>query len=252
MALILGIILIILMIAIGEERGVAGVFVLIGNMILLWFCIKLIADGCPIFFILFMISIIFTGMTLFVQNGLNRKTVSAFISVIIIMAILLIFCGYCIYRMGLGGYNEFDLYGDEAPFLNNKIHIDSFRIMTSVVILGLLGAITDTALSVSSSVFQIFESNPALTEKELRKSGNNIGRDILGTTVNTLFFAGIGESLLMFMMCSHNRYNIGELLNSKAFLQQLFVMIIANLGCICVLPVSAWISAWIYKKTYKE
>ena len=87
MALILGIILIILMIAIGKERGVAGVFVLIGNMILLWFCIKLIADGCPIFFILFMISIIFTGMTLFVQNGLNRKTVSAFISVIIIMAI---------------------------------------------------------------------------------------------------------------------------------------------------------------------
>ena len=56
MALILGIILIILMIAIGEERGVAGVFVLLGNMILLWFCIKLIADGCPIFFILFMIS----------------------------------------------------------------------------------------------------------------------------------------------------------------------------------------------------
>ena len=36
MAVILGTILIILMIVIGEERGVAGVFVLAGNMILLW------------------------------------------------------------------------------------------------------------------------------------------------------------------------------------------------------------------------
>ena len=36
MTVILGTILIILMIVIGEERGVAGVFVLAGNMILLW------------------------------------------------------------------------------------------------------------------------------------------------------------------------------------------------------------------------
>lgn len=86
-----------------------------------------------------------------------------------------------------GGYNEFDMYGDEASFLNNKIHVSSFQIMTVVVLLGLLGAIIDAALSVSSAVFQIYASNPSLTEKELRKSGNNIGRDILGTTVNTLF-----------------------------------------------------------------
>ena len=85
--------------------------------------------------------------------------------------------------------------------MNNKIHVSSFQIMTVVVLLGLLGAIIDTALSVSSAVFQIYASNPSLAEKELRKSGNNIGRDILGTTVNTLFFAGIGESLLLFMMC---------------------------------------------------
>ena len=62
MTVILGTILIILMIVIGEERGVAGVFVLAGNMILLWMCIKFIANGSSVFLVLFIGSMIFTGL----------------------------------------------------------------------------------------------------------------------------------------------------------------------------------------------
>ena len=73
MAVILGTILIILMIVIGEERGVAGVFVLAGNMILLWMCIKFIADGSSVFLVLFIGSMISTENYQNRYNNNNRK-----------------------------------------------------------------------------------------------------------------------------------------------------------------------------------
>jgi uncharacterized membrane protein len=248
MLAVLSIILVVLLIAIGEERGVASVFTLIGNVIVLIAGIYLIANGMNIFLAVFLCSIIFSGITLCAQNGINEKTISAVISVVIVTVLLMIVCAFVLYRAHLGGYSEMDMYGDEAPFLNNKIHINSFEIMTAVVLLSLLGAIMDTALSIATAVYEVFVNNPSLSRSELIKSGGNIGRDILGTTVNTLFFACIGESLLLMMMFARYHYGLSALLNSKAFVQELFIIVSSNVGCMIIIPLASVVTAGIVKK----
>ncbi len=241
----LSVILAVLMILIGEERGVASVLTLIGNIIGLIACVMMIKSGMHVFFAVFLCSIVFAMLTLFAQNGINRKTISAIISVLIVMLILLILIKGILEIAHLGGYSEIEIQGDIPAFMNNKVNISAVELMTRVVLFGLLGAIMDTAIAISTAVYEVHQNNKAMSFRELFQSGQRVGKDILGTTVNTLFFAGIGESLLLFMMFVRQNYGFVELMNSKAFVQQLSVIAISNMGCMLVIPVAAMIAAGI-------
>lgn len=239
----LTVILFVLMILIGEERGVSSVLTLIGNVIGLIFCISLIRSGMQVFFAVFLCGILFAMLTLFVQNGINRKTVSALVSVLVVMLGLMFFMAWLLRSAHLGGYSEIEIQSDIPAFMNNKVNISAYEVMTAVVLFGLLGAIMDTALAISTAVYEVYQNNRELGFAELFKSGGRVGRDILGTTVNTLFFAGIGESLLLFMMFVRQNYGVVQLLNSKAFVQQLFVIAFSNIGCMMIIPVASVIVA---------
>ena len=66
-----------------------------------------------------------------------------------------------------------------------------------------------------------------------------IGKSILGTTVNTLLFAYLGESLLLFAYLRMQNYSIELLLNSKILFQNCISMIFGAISCTMIMPVSA-------------
>lgn len=249
MEFVLCIILFILMIAAGGERGFKGVLTLTGNAIMLVICIYCISWGINVYVVTFFCSVIFAAFTLFLQNGKNKKTVSAIISVLVVMLLLTLMCAYIVYRSNVGGFGELYTYQEEANFLHNEIHIKSNDLITAVVILSLLGAIMDTSLSIATAEYEVMENNKSLTVSELIKSGNNIGKDILGTTINTLVFAGFGESLFLWMIFVRENYTIAHILNSDAFLQEFIIIAVANIGCLIIIPLTAFISAFIFKNT---
>ncbi len=81
-----------------------------------------------------------------------------------------------------------------------------------------IGAITDVAISLTSPMREIFLHHPSISRKELFLSGLSIGKDILGTNTNTLFFAFFGGYLaLLLWFKDHLSYSIGEMINSKVF-----------------------------------
>lgn len=247
MALGLCILLFVLMILVGGERGVAAVFTLIGNGIMLIICVYSISWGVNVYIATLVCAIIFAVFTLYFQNGRNKKTSVAMISVIAVMVLMTAICSLIVHRTAVGGFGELYTYQEEANFLFNEIHVNSHDLMTAVVILSLLGAIMDTALSISTAVYEVLENNKELTRAQLFASGNNIGRDILGTTVNTLIFAGIGEALFLWILFIRENYGIGDILNSDAFFQEFVVILIANIGCLLIIPLTSALSALLYK-----
>ena len=52
-------------------------------------------------------------------------------------------------------------------------------------------------MSISSSMNELVAVNPALTRRQLLRSGMNIGRDMVGTMTNTLILAIVGSSLVL-------------------------------------------------------
>lgn len=85
---ILVLILFLLMVAVGGERGAIAVLVLCGNILVLGGTIILLAKGYPVFLVVFLAAVIISYISLMKQNGKNVKTFAAFASVTGIMFVL--------------------------------------------------------------------------------------------------------------------------------------------------------------------
>lgn len=90
------------------------------------------------------------------------------------------------------------------------------KIITSMIIMSTIGAITDVAISITSPMREVFLHHPTITRKQLFLSGMSIGKDILGSNTNTLFFAFIGGYIGLLLWFRDLSYSIGGNLEFKS------------------------------------
>lgn len=238
MLMILGFILLFLIMIIGGDRGVISLISLVGNM-LLSLAIWLMAAGAPVLLVTVGVGTIISCVTLFYQNGTNEKTKSAFTAVLITMAVLFFFIYMVVWRSEAGGLNEIQAVEDDVLYYNMNLDINMRNVATAVIILSTLGAVLDMALTVTTSVYEVSIHKPEMKLTELVESGMQIGREVIGTTVNTLLFAYLGESLLLFSYLKMQDYTLETLLNSKILFQNCVSMIFGAIACVVVMPVAA-------------
>ena len=156
--------------------------------------------------------------------------------------ILLLLCGFLYiftyysrtYGFGYESYEEINMF-------SYNINISFYQITNSVIIIGLVGTVIDTAVSICSSMYEIFTNNKDLNSRKLFMSGMNIGRDILGTTVNTLLFAFLGEGITLLLLLYSCNYSLLELFNNKTLIIEFIKIMFSILGSLFVIPLSAFI-----------
>lgn len=238
---ILLIILFVLMFFIGGNRGVISMIALIGNIAVVLLSLVFIYWGVNPLLVTFISCILITCETLFYQNGRNYKTIAAFISVVIVMILLLFIVCKFGYSSYVGGFDIIRKRQDDMIGMSINININMIAIGISVIIIGLIGAIIDTAIAVSTAVYEVYLNNPHLTRGELFKSGINIGKDILGTTVNTLFFAYFSESLMVFIYLINMNNSISKIINSKIFFQEFLSIVFSAIASILIIPITAYV-----------
>ena len=238
---------VILLIVIGGDRGVASLIAIGGNLMVFFAMIWLMTAGVNPYIVTFIGCIVVNSITLFYQNGKNIKTKAAFISVCIIMAFLLIIVIIFSNNMHIEGLNEIELKSEMSLYYSFITGINMHSVSICMVIIGLLGAVMDTAVSVSSGLYEVASSS-VLNMQELFHSGMAIGKDILSTTINTLYFAYIGEALMLLIYLKEYDYKIMDILNSKAFLMDFTCIIFSMIGCLLIIPVTSYIASHMFIK----
>ena len=199
MIIFLALVLFFLMIIIGGDRGAVSIMALAGNIIILFFSVILMSSGFPALLLILTAGGGVCYNSLFYQNGNNAKTRAAFLATLFVMLILFIPIYIITWRAGSYGLNELQISEDDFMYYyNTDISINMLHVAVFVSVFSTLGAVIDTALSVTSSVYEVWTHKNSLTEKELTSSGYQVGKEIIGTTVNTLLFAYFGGSILLF------------------------------------------------------
>lgn len=250
---ILALILFILLLIVGGERGAVAVMALGGNIAVLAVTVILLANGMPVLPTVFAAALVISYITLIRQNGSNVKTRAALVSVAAIMLVLSVFISMTVWRAGVGGLNEIQAIQEDIQFYYTPdIDIPMQQVTTGIVILSALGAVMDTALSVTSAVYEVSVHRKGLTRKEYVMSGIQVGKDIIGTTANTLLFAYFGESLLLFSYLVNGKYNWEMILNSKFLFQGLAMMAAGMIACLLAVPVSSYAIALALSKHSSE
>ena len=104
----------------------------------------------------------------------------------------------------------------------------------------------DTTLSITSSMYEVMLHTQEITKKELFFSGTQIGKGITGTTLNTLLFAYLGESMLMFAYIANMGYFFETVINSKFLFQGLSIMLTGGIACLIAVPISSAAAVYVF------
>ncbi len=237
--LLLAGILLALMLAVGGDRGGKSFIALAANAGLFVLCVLLIALGANVPFTTGACAVLFCMVTLVYQNGRGVKTRAAIAAVALDVCLV---AGVALAVEAFGkitGYSELDMREEVSMYLSPELHVNMRALGLAAIVFGMLGAAMDAAVSVAAATFAVHEKSPTLDARALARSGNAVGRDLLGTTVNTVFFAGIGETIMQTILFLKNGYGVEAILNSKAFLQMFSAIMIANIACLAVIPLTA-------------
>ena len=244
---LLGVILFILMVLIGGSKGAMSFISLFFNFGVLMITIFFMQDPHINPIILTMIACaVVSCINLFFVNEVNRKTTTAFISTLITIVILLLFIDMVTRMTMIQGFGE-EQSEELAPF-SLYIGIDFVKIGASVIIFSTIGAITEVAISITSSMGEMLNHHPSISRKDLFLSGIRIGKDILGTDTNTLFFAFFGGYMALLIWFKDLNYSIGEIVNSKIFSAEMITIFCAGIGIALIIPIASGINAYFSVK----
>jgi uncharacterized membrane protein len=241
-------ILFILMVLIGGKKGAKSFIALFLNFAVLLLTILIMTDpnANPIILTLIACTII-SCINLFFINEVNNKTITAFVSTIITLAILLFFIVIVTEKSMIQGFGEEET--EELSMFSLYLGVDFVKIGAAMIIMSTIGAIIDVAISIASPMRELYNHNQQVSRKELFSFGISIGRDILGTNTNTLFFAFFGGYLAMLIWFKDLSYSLGDIVNSKIFSSEMINILCAGIGVALSIPITSWITAYYLDKT---
>ena len=240
----LSLILLLLMMLIGGERGAISVIALFGNIVILSVAIFFLATGLSPIIVVPAVSLLSGRLTLTKQNGRNAKTSAALLSTLVIMLVMTPFIALFMRSAAGGGFHELRLIEEDIDlYFKQSLNIPMLQIFVSITILSALGAVLDTTLSVASVVYEVYRHNPQDTRRDLFSSGMRVGKDIIGTTTNTLLFAYMADTLLLAAYLHQREIGLAYILNSRFLFQAVTVMLFGQLACVLAVPTASFFIA---------
>lgn len=108
----------------------------------------------------------------------------------------------------------------------------------------------DVAMSISSTINELYETDDNLSIKELFVSGMNVGRDIIGTMANTLILVYIGSA--MPILLTINNVDFEKFINLNFVVTEIASALIGSISIIACVPITAFIASFLINKYYKK
>ncbi|GEM00954.1 YibE/F-like protein [Halolactibacillus halophilus] len=246
---VLAMILFVLMSVIGGKKGLLSFSVMLIHVSVIIVAVLIMTDpGASPIIITLIASVIISYVTLYLINGKNKKTQTAFVATMMTMVVLVGLIHLFVLLTNVGGFSTEEV--EELSIYSFYFGVNFTEVITSVIILSTIGAVTDEAISVASPMYELFKYSPNQSRKELFNSGMQVGIDLLATSANTLFFAFFGSYLALLVRFFDMGYHLSEVLNAKVFVQEIVTILLSGMGVLLIVPVTAYLTA--YRLTTKK
>lgn len=244
---VLALVLLALMIIFGGKKGFRSFITLFLNLITLFIALLLIVYKAPIFIVLIIFCVLIACINLFYINEYNTKTIAAFFATILSTLILIGLIYYIVDISMLQGFTEEEQ--DETYIFSMNVGINYAQLMVFTIVLAVIAAVIDLSISISSPMYELYEAHPNISLNQLFKSGFTIGRDILSTTTNTIYFAYIGGQITLFFWFGKLNYTFGEIINAKIFAAEIISILLGGIAVSIAIPITSFITVQLIKKS---
>lgn len=174
-----------------------------------------------------------TAATMYLVGGFNAKSTSAVIGAMLSLLFAGLLSYITMFTAHLTGFTE-----ENSMFLYTAHPgLDFIGITISTMILATLGAVMDVAMSIASTINEIYITDNTKTVKDLFISGMNVGRDIIGTMANTLILVYLGGSLPLLLLAGN--IDLQKFINLNQVVTETASALIGSIAIVICVPFTA-------------
>jgi uncharacterized membrane protein len=231
---------------IARHKGLTAIFSVGISLSLFYFLfLKMIMVGYSPLTATFTFVAASTILTVPLIHGFNKKSLSAIIAIFIgyLISIFISIFFKDLAQLGNTPGEEFRTLAIVYQTLSLS------DILIASLFMGAVGALVDTAISISSAIFEAIKENSKQTFQKIYKIGMEVGKDILGSMINTLLFAYLASALPFLIIISITESStLSELINMDFIALELTRTLVGALSLVILIPITASISAYFFMK----
>ena len=230
-------------ILVSGRRGLKTIISLLLTIgILYFFMIKKIYTGSNAVGIAILTSIIISFITYFIILGINRKSFSAIFGTI----------GGILLAGAIGAIFSYSAKMT-GPFENaiqlsvnvSTVKFNFLDLLFGGIIISALGACMDVAMLITDHLYDIKMSDSEIEWKELFVEGMKFGKEIIGTTVNTLILALGGCALSLFILFMACDMNLTDILSKEVISEYVISALAGSIGVLYTVPITSIVFAFL-------
>ena len=231
---------ILVVLLIGKKSGLFSILSLIIHIFVLSFALNFYtnSEGVSLLFVSSLLVLFFTSTSLILVSGNNEKTYAA-----ILATLMGTFSALLIAFIVMKLTSEKGLRYEEMAFVTRTPQ----KVFLASILVGSLGAVMDIAITITSSLYELYEKNKQISLKNLKESGMEIGKDIMGSMRNVLFFAYVSGSIPMLLLYLKNGAPLNYTLSMNLSLE-LTRALVGGIGIVLTIPISIYTTTYFIHK----
>lgn len=193
-----------------------------------------------------LVCLLSTAVTMYSVGGINSKSTAAVVGAVLSLAFAALLSFITMTTAHLTGFTE-----ETSMFLYTAHpELDFISITIATMILATLGAVMDVAMSIASTINEIYEIDTNKNMKELFTSGMNVGKDIIGTMANTLILVYMGGSLPLLLLA--NNIDLQKFINLNQVVTETASALIGSIAIVVCVPITAVVASEMIKHIQKK
>jgi len=211
---------------------------------ILFLLVPAIVNGYPPILSSILIAGLVLSINLFFTHGFKPRVVAAFLGTFGAA----IFAGILAWTwttwMRFTG-----LVDDISVYLNLSTvgTIDLPSLLLGGIIIGLLGVLDDVSITQSSVVQELKRANSSFGFVDLYQRALKVGRDHVGSLVNTLAFAYAGTALPLLILFSFSTSPLFVIVNQEIIAAEIVRIMVGSIGLVMAVPLTTALAAWYFK-----
>lgn len=232
----------IAVVALGRKQGLAALgALLVSFAVLVVFVLPAILAGENPLLVAITGAGVIMFVALYVTHGLSARTSVAVLGTMASLALIGLLSVIFTAAASLTGLDD-----GTSTLIGALGHgVDGRGLLLAGIVIGALGVLDDVTVTQTSSVWELRRANPGLGWRELYRAGLRIGRDHVGSAVNTLVMAYAGAALPVMLYSSLSGIGLGAILGSQDIAEEIVRTLAGSVGIVAAVPVTTILAALI-------
>ena len=237
----LGVILFAIIVTFAGWQGVRAILSLgLSILAILFLLIPALLAGYDPALASFALAAIILAATLFVTHGPKLHVLIAYAGTMLAVAMTCLVAWLSVDWLRLTGFSA-----DASVYLNFATGgtLDHAGLLLGSIIIGLLGVLDDVAITQASVVQELKHANPAFQWRELYTRSVRVGRDHVGSLVNTLALAYVGAALPLVLLFARSEATLLDSINQEVIAAELLRIMVGSMGLVLAVPFTSLLAA---------